>query len=726
VKAVTGAGAIAMATEPSLSSTWARMGTQDPTDRMAAYLRAYKSDWFYKAESKISRDIGGLKVQVMPEGADGDNERAIVPPDLDIPVEALNPLDQFLRLMERPNPYYTGRVLRQKTQIRRDMAGAAFWYLEGGDGGMMPSAIYGISPARMWPAYDRSGSLIGWVMDKDAPSGGVPFSTDEIVAFINHGPSDGYDPVGVVEAVWAHVPITERLAVHTADTLATGGRLGGMVTPKERSLDEAEFQDVLRAWRNVVNDPNAARRLLVFPEPMEWTPGAATPQEIGIPELSALTRDEILTAFPISPYMLGVPMAGGLNESGASRREEKATYWEETIHPRVEDFEEDVQVQLLPRYEAVMGQTFDFEVQEPNLDDAQSILEKAAAIKELWALGFDAQAAIKTLKLDNIAWNGMPELLDPAKQAQAAEEARQASADALARVNDQPPPPGPQPPVKAVDKRQDVIGQAGPGFDRAMRTFLRDQKARVSDRIRETYPKSKAGRKAGSDDWWDQEAEDKALKEALRDAYRQTAMGALGTVSDAVDRSITKQQSSRLLEGALQAAGKRITAINETTREAIADTLAEGVRRGYSIPQLIDGVPAEGFAGVQAAPMKNGQPAFDELRAETIARTETMNAYNDAALRGYDSYGVSKVEAIDGDDDEECASRHGQVFTVDEALDITDHPNGTLDWVPVLDKAYHEPVQPVVVNVHEPRPLTKTVVRREGDTWIVEEAWTGS
>ncbi len=42
------------------------------------------------------------------------------------------------------------------------------------------------------------------------------------------------------------------------------------------------------------------------------------------------------------------------------------------------------------------------------------------------------------------------------------------------------------------------------------------------------------------------------------------------------------------------------------------------------------------------------------------------------------------VEAIDGDGDEECAARDGQEFSIADADGIEDHPNGTLDWVPVL------------------------------------------
>ena len=61
-----------------------------------------------------------------------------------------------------------------------------------------------------------------------------------------------------------------------------------------------------------------------------------------------------------------------------------------------------------------------------------------------------------------------------------------------------------------------------------------------------------------------------------------------------------------------------------------------------------------------------------------------MFAYNAAALESYGALGVEKVEASDGDDDEECAERNGQTYSLAEAEGIEDHPNGTLDWIPVL------------------------------------------
>ena len=115
----------------------------------------------------------------------------------------------------------------------------------------------------------------------------------------------------------------------------------------------------------------------------------------------------------------------------------------------------------------------------------------------------------------------------------------------------------------------------------------------------------------------------------------------------------------------------RVTAINQTTREAIADIIAKGVADGVS-------------AGALGALIEQAT-AFDQYRAEMIARTELTAAYNAAALGSYAEVGIEMVEAIDGDEDELCADRLSRnPFTIDDADAEDEHPNGTLDWLPVI------------------------------------------
>ena len=676
IKAVTGAGVPAYANDYPLSSL-----REDPQQRAEAFLKAYKCGWFYKAESRISGDLARQPWTVTDGDIESEDpeETKLPRPDLDIPFESLDPIEQFMRLMERPNPSQTGRQLRQKTFIRRDMAGWTFWYLEAASPASLPTAIYGISPARLWPSFDRrTGKLLGYVLDANR-GGTMTFEPWEIVAFSNASADDDeIYGVGVVEAVYAELPLTDLMSRHTADLLSTGGRLAGFMWPKERALDEDEFTDAQRAWRNVVSDANSARRLLLFPEPMEWSAGASTPAEIGIPELAGLNRENILTAFPIDPTMLGVPMPSGLNASGSTRQELQNAYWSGTIEPRSQSFDEVLQVRILSRYEAVMGRTFRYQTDLPDLDDASSLLEKAGAFKSLVSIGFEPKAIIKAVGLDHIKWMGIPEPV-------VAEDAEGAAAGPKVRVED---PSRDNVDVsqelstgKATKSRAEVVEEHDP----RIRQFLRDQADRVTSAIAETMPRTKALRtdwSAKADpDWWDKAQEDKLLREALSTLYVEAAKGSLQVVADTLERIVPNRAVGRVVDDLVTQGGERIVGINDTTKTAVQDSLAEGTRRGYSLNQLIDGVPGEGFTGVRELSV------FDEARAETIARTETMLSYNRAALDAYGEFGVREVLAYDGDADPECAARDGRTFSVEDALSIADHPNGTLDWAPVTDKA---------------------------------------
>lgn len=145
---------------------------------------------------------------------------------------------------------------------------------------------------------------------------------------------------------------------------------------------------------------------------------------------------------------------------------------------------------------------------------------------------------------------------------------------------------------------------------------------------------------------------------------------------------------ARAVERALRRLGARVAGIDRTTRDGLRDVIRSCIE--------------DGLSARDAATRVRDWSGWDEYRAERIARTELMNAYNTAALDTYAEYGVTQVVADDGDDDEECAERHGQVFDVAEAESIVDHPNGTLDWLPVAEGISPERVRG---ELNEVRPI---------------------
>ena len=112
----------------------------------------------------------------------------------------------------------------------------------------------------------------------------------------------------------------------------------------------------------------------------------------------------------------------------------------------------------------------------------------------------------------------------------------------------------------------------------------------------------------------------------------------------------------------------RVVEINEATRKALQKLIAAGMEQGYSLAQLANGVPEEGFAGVRAFVAETYRN-----RGAAIARTELAYAQNWVAAARYDQAGVTHVELMDGD---------GCGFTEHDDPDLAD---GSLRTLAELD-----------------------------------------
>ena len=114
--------------------------------------------------------------------------------------------------------------------------------------------------------------------------------------------------------------------------------------------------------------------------------------------------------------------------------------------------------------------------------------------------------------------------------------------------------------------------------------------------------------------------------------------------------------------------------INMTTIDAIRKALVEGFSQGESIQQLTKRV--EGYF-----------EGNSRVRAEMVARTETISASNEGALHRYELEGIDKSEFyIAPDACEECVPYDGKIYlTKDSHGIIPIHPFCRCVWLPVIE-----------------------------------------
>lgn len=218
---------------------------------------------------------------------------------------------------------------------------------------------------------------------------------------------------------------------------------------------------------------------------------------------------------------------------------------------------------------------------------------------------------------------------------------------------------------------------------RKMRTFFRQQGERVVGALKST---DDLDHKLGGFSWAE---EDELLGELMDRFYGEVGKSAFGQVSAFAGTPLSWDVANPKVSAVVDQLGARIVGINETTQG--------------DVQRIIDSALADGLGYQELGKQLTG--LFEETyknRAETIARTESMVAYNKASVLGYEEAGsVDQCELVDNPDHTDpydasdgltCADRDGMrvaLADVDKHIEA-EHPNGSLAVIPILNRTLGE------------------------------------
>lgn len=117
------------------------------------------------------------------------------------------------------------------------------------------------------------------------------------------------------------------------------------------------------------------------------------------------------------------------------------------------------------------------------------------------------------------------------------------------------------------------------------------------------------------------------------------------------------------------------------------DSLTADVKKALT-RSLIDGMEAGEGSRVLTKRLQEDL-AMPRVRADLIARTETMRAYNDASKAQYERYGIKRVEwlaAIDERTCPTCGALNGRQWPIDKAPPCPAHPRCRCVLLPCVDR----------------------------------------
>ena len=625
----------------------------------------------------------------------------------------------MVQLLERPNQFYSGPLLWMATLLDWTVSGNAYWVKVRSAAGRVVQ-LWWVPQSLIEPKWPLDGSEFISHYEY-TPDGRVMRLEPQDVVHFRHGldprnPRKGLSPLA---SLFREIFTDDEAANFSASLLRNLGIPGVIIAPNVEHAEitredaeaiKAEFQQKFGGDRR--GEP------LVMPSRVSVQTLSFSPEQLNLEKLRRIPEERVAAVLGIPAVVAG--LGAGLDRATYSNlKESREAAYESNIIPTQRLLAAELQTQLLPDFGDTTGLRVEFDLSAVRVlqEDQNALWQRMdLAVRGGWVTVAEARAAV-----------GLPAgpehevYLRPLSTVEIAP----LSAGTKSRTA-----------TKALVPREEKSSFLRKGTDQQMIERLRREEERLAERftqdldhafeeladdvlarIRET---DKA-RKAPEDDWSEilqtilvnEGAVEVLLPPRWKDQFQRVyqhnwtliAETTFGTVSErlGIDVSWSLQDPEcykLILEG-----GRRITQIDEQTRQAIVQALRDGREagdgaealgrriRGYvegrnmypGVYQRAYDAARERGLGHEAAE-RAGDRAARQFRAETIARTETKTAQNLSSLTAYrKSEIVQGLRVFDGDGCEPCSIANGQVWTFDEAeARPLEHPRCVRNFAPVV------------------------------------------
>jgi len=469
----------------------------------------------------------------------------------------------------------------------------------------------------------------------------------------------------------------------------------GLLKVKRRLTSQEEASTIRARWRSQFGGGGNFHRVAILDDDAEYQAMSNSPKDMALEGLHNLTESRICAVFGVPPILVGANV--GLQRSTFSNyREARLAFHSETLEPLVARILRYFNKNLFSEYGGNETLAVDWSAMRAVLDDAAAA---SARITALFAGGLvTLNEAREELGFEAVSDGGVRRIpssvfeVAEGQSATVAVDAAPVEAMLSEPVEIKAPriaPRGRMLQRRILEEREEETD----ALAQKLRPHFRGIRNRV-DGILGRYMERYTGEtKAFPFDVEDMlpPIETGQLSDILRAAQVRASKRTFHAISDVgVAGELDWSEKLPVIQRILDTAPARAQMIHRTTSKAIGRGVAVALERGYSIEQLARGVPDDNFPGLRSILTET------DNRARLIARTETMRTQNQTSVGYYQTQGYMYVQAddVDGDPNDTyidpgdpygrtCAERNGQIYRLEDAVNIDDHPNGTLNWMPM-------------------------------------------
>lgn len=606
----------------------------------------------------------------------------------------------MLALIARPNAFYGDLTLWTATIMSYLLGGNAYWIkLRNGIG----------RPGELW-------YVPHWLMEPKGSEDGTEFLTHYL-----YSPGGGHEPIRLDPADVIHFrqgmdPRNPRLGLSPIDgvvreifmdlessnfvasLLRNMGVPGVVISPKNGGVVSAEDVEATKAWFAQAFSGDRRGGPLVMGAPTDVSPYGFNPQQMNMGEARDIAEERICACLGIPAAVVGFGSGLQSTKVGATMEEMVKLAWRNGVLPIMRVFADELDRSLLPDFGNAAGLKSGWDVSD--VLALQDDLDKKASrwntmVGGGWAQVYEGREDMG-LEVDDshriylrpamsleVPAGAPPRLPDPVQPQPAPAKGEKARAPIAARRSGAAY-------LRALQAQEGPLSKAfEQTLKRFFKTFGKDARAAAGPLLEaeDIGPKAKGGAEEKADDLIIAQILDRlgiaAHRTTFQRLYEAHYVETAKAVSDAAQLlGISGSLPDPVARAIAAAGGRRSGLVDLTTqaREGLFDALAEGRAAGEGAAQLAERIGAH---------IESGPWGSSEIRARTIARTETKYAQNVSTIERARAAAVERFIVFDGRlgpdrSDPDHIARDGSIVTADEASQMAsdEHPNGTLSFAP--------------------------------------------
>ena len=606
----------------------------------------------------------------------------------------------MLKVIRKPNDFYSGLTLEMATIISFIIAGNAYW-VKIRNGMLAVKQLWYVPHWLMEPKWPDGGKE--YISHYNYHTGGkvVPLEIEDVVHF-RYGldPRNirlGLSPLG---SAMREVFTDDEAANFTAALLKNLGIPGLLVNPKEGGV-MPEDKEAVKEWFKTKFAGDRRGEPLVMGGPTEIKQLGFSPTELDLGKLRQIPEERVCALLGIPAAVVGFGTGLEQTKVGATMSEMREMAYESCIIPTQRLIASELENQLLPDFEPNLNKAhvgFDLSNVRVLQDDQNKLFARwDKVVKGGWVLVSEGRRAVG-LDVDSShdVYLRSFNVIEVPKSGTAPVKIDSNGHDKNANRVKFYLPEG-----KSTQQQLALAAKFARDIIFLTKIFATELKKGFED-LGEAVAEA-----------WEEIAEQydvdysKAIRPELKIEQEDIYIDMIGTVIDPESFIDYKVMYLRVAKTTVDSVNVTLGLVVNMTDPIELSILAEaGTRKGLldlskqvkdSLFRALTEAREEGLGPPAAARrikdlVSAGPWSSPAVRSKVIARTETKHAQNVSSLEVYGaSDTISRVQIVDGQlptSDDFCIERNqlgtGESISIEEAWTLDDHPNNTLSFVPVV------------------------------------------